>query len=278
MARVVPDKKLAIVVPVKDRQAYLDVFLQTVPAYLEKVNGLRDFKIFVAEQVDDAPFNLSLSRNVGARFALDEDRYEYLIFHDVDLIPIANVDYGYRETNVCWFMKAGTCKIHRQALLDANGYNPSIWGWCSEDYEFYRRVADFGHPIESWHQIPESRDAVIVDLDLDPQTREECAEHSKWYFGHDGVGPSHISYNLTDHVRPREQVAKDGWRMKDWHFERLSGRHREIIDFLVAMPRPLKQKYAQLYGMNWVNKEKVTVLYDSPRLCHLQYQWFSIVD
>ena len=66
--------------------------------------------------------------------------------------------------------------------------------------------------------------------------------------------------------------------MKDWHFERLSGRHRDIIDFLVSMPRPMKQKYAQLYGMNWVNKEKVTVLYDSPRLCQLQYQWFGTVD
>ncbi len=60
------DKKLAIVVPVKNRQAYLEVFLEAIPAYLENVNRLHDFKIFVAEQVDDVPFNLSLSRNVGA--------------------------------------------------------------------------------------------------------------------------------------------------------------------------------------------------------------------
>ena len=171
------EKKLAIVVPVKNRQAYLDVFLEAIPAYLEKVNGLHDFKIFVAEQVDEVPFNLSLSRNIGARFALDEDRFDYLIFHDVDLIPVENIDYGYREKNVCWFMKAGTCKIHKQALLDANGYNPSIWGWCSEDYEFYSRVCDFGHQMETWHQIPESRNAVIVDLDMNPQTRDECAAH-----------------------------------------------------------------------------------------------------
>jgi glycosyltransferase involved in cell wall biosynthesis len=272
------EKKLAIVVPVKNRQAYLDVFLEAIPAYLEKVNGLHDFKIFVAEQVDEVPFNLSLSRNIGARFALDEDRFDYLIFHDVDLIPVENVDYGYREKNVCWFMKAGTCKIHKQALLDANGYNPSIWGWCSEDYEFYSRVCDFGHQMETWHQIPESRNAVIVDLDMNPQSRDECAAHSRWYFGHDGNGPRYISYNWTDHIRPREQVPKDGWRMKNWHFERLSDRHREIIDFLVSMPRAMKQKYANLYGLNWVNKDKVRVLSNSDRLCHLQYQWFEAVD
>src|SRR4051812_32491283 len=109
-------KKLAIVVPVKNRRAYLDVFLQAIPAYLENVNHLHDYKIFVAEQVDDVPFNLSLSRNIGARFALDDGQFDYVIFHDVDLIPVENVDYGYREKNVCWFMKAGTCKIHRQAL------------------------------------------------------------------------------------------------------------------------------------------------------------------
>jgi hypothetical protein len=66
--------------------------------------------------------------------------------------------------------------------------------------------------------------------------------------------------------------------MKGWHFERLSDRHREIIDFLVSMPRAMKQKYAKLYGLNWVNKDKVRVSSNSERLCHLQYGWFEAVD
>ena len=194
------------------------------------------------------------------------------------LIPIENVDYGYREKNVCWFMKAGTCKIHRKALIDANGYNPFDLGMVQRGLRILPARGRLWPSARELASVPESRGAVIVDLDLSPRTREECAEHSRWYFGHDGVGPTHISYNLTDHVRPREQVARDGWRIKDWHFERLSERHREIIDFLVAMPAAQKRRYAQLYGMNWVNKDKVTVLYDSPRLCHLQYQWFGTVD
>jgi hypothetical protein len=272
------EKRFAIVVPVKDRDAYLEVFLDAVPRYVREVNGLHEFKIFVAEQVDDVPFNASLARNVGARFALHEDDYDYLIFHDVDLIPVAHVDYGYRDVNVGWFMNTGTCKIHIDALRAANGYNPSVWGWCSEDTEFYSRIIDAGHVIKAWHQMPEAQGAVIVNLDLEPQAHEACLEHSKRYFGHDGEGPLHISYNLTDTIRPRSQVVSRGGRMENWHFERLSTRHREIIDFLMSMPPKIKRTYASLYGMNWVNRDKVTVVTDTRELCHVRYRWFDVVD
>lgn len=272
------EKRFAIIVPVKDRQAYLNVFLQAVPRYLEDKNGLHNYKIFVAEQCDDAPFNLSLARNVGACFALEENTYAYLVFHDVDIIPIANVDYGYRERNVCWFMKAGTCKIQTPAFRDANGYNPSIWGWCNEDYEFYSRVRDFGHHMDTWHLLPESNRAVIVDLDLRPGPLEACREFSKWYFKYDALGPLLISYNLTDHIRPAEQVQRVGRRMKNWHFERLSVRHRRIIEFLTRMPLTVKRTYADFYGLNWVNRDRVTVAVNTERLCHLKYSWFDVVD
>ncbi len=272
------EKRLAIVVPIKHRDEYLEVFLDAVPRYLREVNGLHEFKLFVAEQDDDAPFNLSLARNVGARFALDENRFDYLIFHDVDMIPVERVDYGYREENISWFMSPGTCKIHIDAFLEANGYNPSIWGWCSEDYEFYGRLMNAGHAIIPWHQLPEAKGAVMVDLDMNPQSWEACLEHSKHYFDHEGEGPLRLSYNLTETIRPRSQVPKNGWRMEQWHFERLSTRHREIVHFLVSMPKRTRQQYASLYGMNWVNRDRVTVVTDSKDLCHLRYRWFDVVN
>jgi hypothetical protein len=272
------EKRLAIIVPIKDRDAFLEVFLEAVPRYLREVNGLHEFKIFVAEQDDDAPFNLSLARNAGARFALDEGRYDYLMFHDVDMIPVEGVDYGYRPENVSWFMSPGTCKIHIDAFREANGYNPSIWGWSSEDAEFYGRIINAGHAIHQWNHMPESRRAVIVDLDMAPQSREACLEYSRRYFEHDGDGPLRISYNLSDGIRPRTQVPKLGRQTHKWHFERLSTRHREIIEFLVKMPKRTRKQYASLYGMNWVNRDKVTVVTDSKDLCHLRYRWFEVVD
>jgi hypothetical protein len=272
------EKRFAIIVPIKDRDAYLEVFLDTVPRYLREVNRLQEFKIFVAEQDDEAPFNLSLARNVGARFALDEDRFDYLIFHDVDMIPVERVDYGYRPENISWFMSPGTCKIHVDAFRDANGYNPSIWGWCSEDYEFYCRVINAGHAITQWNHLPEAKGAVIVDLDMDPRSRDACIEHSRQFYGYEEDGPLRISSNLTETIRPRSQVPKQGWRMEQWHFDRLSTRHREIIEFLVSMPKRTRQQYASLYGLNWVNRDKVTVVTDSKDLCHLRYRWFEVID
>ena len=63
-------ERLALLVPYRDRQRYLDIFLREVPRYLEKVNGISDYTIYVAEQASPDLFNLALSRNVAAGVAL----------------------------------------------------------------------------------------------------------------------------------------------------------------------------------------------------------------
>jgi len=78
--------KLAIIVPYKNRPDYLQVFLESVPRYLEQVNGLQNYRIYIAEQTSSDVFNLSVSRNVGAKFALADGGFEHLIFHEVDTI------------------------------------------------------------------------------------------------------------------------------------------------------------------------------------------------
>jgi len=64
--------QLAILVPYRNRERYLDIFLSEVPKYLERVNGITDYMIYVAEQQSQDLFNLALSRNVAARAALDD--------------------------------------------------------------------------------------------------------------------------------------------------------------------------------------------------------------
>jgi hypothetical protein len=64
--------QLAILVPYRNRKAYLDIFLREVPKYLERANGISDYVIYVAEQQSQDLFNLALSRNVAARAALDD--------------------------------------------------------------------------------------------------------------------------------------------------------------------------------------------------------------
>ena len=48
--------KLAIIVPYRDRQDHLDVFIPHMQEFL-KDKGI-DYTIFIAEQTDDRPFQL----------------------------------------------------------------------------------------------------------------------------------------------------------------------------------------------------------------------------
>jgi hypothetical protein len=86
--------------------------------------------------VGDSPFNLGLARNVAALFALQERRYDYLVFHDVDMIPVSGVDYGFRESQIVWFMNAGTCKVHKRGR--------QVDGWHLHHLsERHRRIIHF---------------------------------------------------------------------------------------------------------------------------------------
>ena len=57
--------KLAIIVPYRDRREDLDVFIPHMEKFLD--NKQLDYKIFVAEQSDDRPFNYG-KINVKTRF------------------------------------------------------------------------------------------------------------------------------------------------------------------------------------------------------------------
>src|SRR6059058_4595064 len=103
--------RLAVVVPVKDRERYVEILLRELPVYLERVNLIRDYTIYVAEQMDDDVFNLAVSRNVGAAAALADGGYDYFVFQDVDVIPVTHVDYRFGGLAEAWFLTAGGCKL-----------------------------------------------------------------------------------------------------------------------------------------------------------------------
>jgi hypothetical protein len=50
--------QLAILVPYRNQKSYLDIFLSEVPKYLERVNGITDYAMYVAEQQSQDLFNL----------------------------------------------------------------------------------------------------------------------------------------------------------------------------------------------------------------------------
>src|SRR5262249_25482805 len=176
--------RLAILVPYRNRKAYLDIFLREIPAYLERANGINDYAIYVAEQQSPDRFNLALSRNVAARAALDDGASGYFVFHDVDIIPLHGIDYRPRGFNVAWFLSAGSCKVTTTDFVKANGYNPAFVGWGDEDVEFYHRLRHLGGDLREWHRLPESRLAVAINLEWPELPDDEALAWSRRYFGY----------------------------------------------------------------------------------------------
>jgi hypothetical protein len=204
-----PKSQLAILVPYQNRKSYLDIFLREVPHYLERANGISDYAIYVAEQQSEDPFNLALSRNTAARAALDDGVSGYFVFHDVDVIPLCGVDYGPRRFNVAWFLTAGSCKVMVADFVRANGYNPEFVGWGDEDVEFYHRLEHVGCEVREWHRMPESRHAVIVNLEWPDMSDNEALSWSRSYFGHEDLGPRFIPYRTGCRVFKRYDKSRD---------------------------------------------------------------------
>lgn len=75
----------AIIVPYRDRQQQLDVFLHYMHGFLQR--QLIHYRIFIVNQNNTNPFNRALLLNVGAKAAIDLS-FPCLILHDVDLLPL----------------------------------------------------------------------------------------------------------------------------------------------------------------------------------------------
>jgi predicted glycosyltransferase involved in capsule biosynthesis len=134
--------KLAIVVPYRNREEHLGVFLPHIKKYLDGQNVLH--KVYIIEQEEGKAFNRAKLLNIGFLEA-DKD-CDYFVFHDVDMLP-QNVDYGYQELPTHLAAAAsqfnyglpyegyfgGVTMFSRKSFLKINGYSNEYWGWGAED-------------------------------------------------------------------------------------------------------------------------------------------------
>src|SRR5215813_1806138 len=89
-------KRLAIVVPYRNRPRHLVAFMQRITNYFrrEKLDRHIATSIHIVEQQGDALFNAGKLRNAG--FSLAAKTCDYVCFHDVDYLPIW-ADYSWDE-------------------------------------------------------------------------------------------------------------------------------------------------------------------------------------
>ncbi|KAJ6629956.1 Beta-1,4-galactosyltransferase 7 [Pseudolycoriella hygida] len=147
-------KKLAILVPFRDRFEELLTFAPHMTTFLNNQNI--PHQIFVLNQVDRYRFNRASLINVG--FLYTKNQYDYIAMHDVDLLPInEQLLYEYPEHGPFHVASpdlhpkyhyqtfvGGILLVKREHFQQMNGMSNKYWGWGLEDDEFYVRIKDAG--------------------------------------------------------------------------------------------------------------------------------------
>lgn len=165
--------KLAIIVPYRDRQDHLDVFVPHMHEFL-KDKGI-DYTIFIAEQTDERPFNYGKLCNVVVK-EIPQD-YTYFAFHDIDMLPMNDeCDYSYPDspTHLASNVEAhggklpypqyfgGVVLISREDFENANGYSNEYWGYGFEDLDLLYRLQKSGAYLEKFYDLNQTYDRYDV--------------------------------------------------------------------------------------------------------------------
>ena len=115
--------------------------------------------------------------NVGFKIACDDD-CEVFVFHDVDLIPSAELLPYYTQvpltnrpvhiarvwnrynSNVKYF--GGIVAFSRCQFEDINGFPNNFWGWGGEDDELMKRVTEVSHVDMIYNYIQYNNNPIML--------------------------------------------------------------------------------------------------------------------
>jgi hypothetical protein len=152
-AKQLPQGTPTIVVPFRDnaaqdRAGQLKIFV----AFMKRWHP--NWNVLIIEQSEDnRKFNRGALLNIGARLAAKEG-IEYVVFHDVDLIPLAPLVPYYTafpqqpiHIGKAWTTKwsgdsflGGVISMSIKDIRAINGFPNNFWGWGGEDDSMRNRL------------------------------------------------------------------------------------------------------------------------------------------
>ncbi|CAI2734801.1 unnamed protein product [Schistosoma spindalis] len=155
-----PTEKLAVIVPYRNRDIHLRMFLEHMHAFLR--NQLLMYTIFIINQDGETHFNRALLLNVGFIESKRVTNFDCFIFHDVDLLPeddrnsyrcanqprhlsVAVDKFNYRLPYLKIF--GGAVAFTKKQFENVGGFSNMYFGWGGEDDDLYARVVYHNYSI-----------------------------------------------------------------------------------------------------------------------------------
>ena len=207
--------KLGVCVPYRNREIHLNEFIPKVGKYL-KEEGI-DFHMYFCHQDDDKLFNRGATKNIAAKHAF-EDGCDYIVWHDIDMIPEegGGCDYTFPEgkprhiaTNISqmdYKLKyheyfGGAVVFSKEHVNKTNGYSNNYWDWGMEDDDLFWRC---------------NKEGLTENTFLD----KEFKNHKYFNFNGDSSkitipyksyhkGLFNGSHTISMLVRPQQQIEKN---------------------------------------------------------------------
>ena len=145
--------RLAIVIPYRDRQEHLSRLIPHLVTFFERDRCARaiPYEIHISEQAPGRSFNRGAIKNAG--FAVAHANADYVVFHDVDYLPIwADSSRGSGPTSlVSWGVQEQAdeqpsstpgCVLGLPVddFVRINGYSNDYWEWGFEDVDLQQRI------------------------------------------------------------------------------------------------------------------------------------------
>jgi len=239
--------RLSIIIPYRARSFYLKLLLKELPNYLLQNHGLKesDYNIVIAEQIDGGLFNRGRSINIGLHYLFNANLCDYVIVHDVDILPLRNVDYTYTDKDYFWFIVAGGQKMANNIFQNVNGYSNQYRGWGYEDSDFVDRLIFFEQNQLFWPIQGAKDKAVSINLEFGSQASKNWENFSterasETYFmdnkdfketcgSWDGyprfLSPKEANYQLPDYSVDKYR----SWFLKD-RSEENKKKHQKVVN------------------------------------------------
>lgn len=147
-----PIQKVAFIIPFRDRESHLKIFLNHMHSILPSQEI--EYQFFIIEQNEPTIFNKGTLMNVGFLEASKLYEFDCVIFHDVDLLAEdgrnlyncvnsprhigSHVDkYGYKVFYSG--LVGGSISFSPTQFLTINGYSTIFYGWGGEDDDMWNR-------------------------------------------------------------------------------------------------------------------------------------------